>query len=230
MYGQINLKMSGLAESYADWTEVAGKHVQCRFAPSISEGDRAAFVRQADETWVRLAVFFGGEPDRCADVLVWPDAAMAAKVAGVPVLGYSFAELWVVHTLAGLPLGRDLAPLFLKWVTRPAEPARFFTEGVAEICDGSDGSSRLAAARVALAAAEITEVDIPRWWQDHQTLPWGALKPVAGAFVQTLLDRGGKEKLLLLLQKPTYVQARDIYGREPLQTIIAEFTESLQAK
>jgi len=227
--GQIKLKTSGLAKDYVDWAEVSGKHVHCRFTPSLATGDREAFVRQADESWVRLAAFFGGKPDRRVDVLVWPDAATAARVAGVPMLGCSYDDLWVVHTLIDLPVGRYLSSVFMKWVARTSEPVRFFNEGVGEICDGNAGADRLAAARAAVAAAQITEVDIPRWWQDYQTIPWSALKPVAGAFVQTLLDRGGREKFLLLLQKPTYVEARAIYGQEPLRVIIAEFMASLQA-
>ncbi len=226
---QTNLLMSGLADAYADWTTIAGQHVHCLFAPGIAAGDRDAFARKADETWVRLAAFFGGAPDRGAEVLIWPDAATATRVAAVPVLGYNYAELWVVHTLVELPLGRDLAPLFLRWVSRPTEPARFLLEGVAEVCDGRTGVDRVAEARAALAGAGITEVDVPRWWQDHRTMPWLALRPVSGAFAQVLLDRGGKDNLLLLLHKPSYARAREIYGTEQLEAIIADFTAALSA-
>ncbi len=212
---QTNLAMSGLADVYAEWTEVAGKHIHCRFAPGVAASDHEAFVQKGDAAWERLAAFFGGQPDRVAEVLVWRDADTAAEFAGVPVLGYTFAELWVVHSLAALPLGRDLAPLFVRWVSRPTEPARFFTEGVAEICDGDDGSDRLAAARAALVAAQITEVDIPRWWQDHRTIPWTMLSPCPAPSCRPCSTAGaGRISCCSCRSRPTCRRGRST-GRRP---------------
>ncbi len=223
------LARCGLAEDYAAFGEMAGERVHCRFAPGVAGSDREAFLRHAEETWARLAAFFGGEPDRGGDIVVWTDAGAAQQVVQVPVLGYSFPDLCVVHTLLASPLGRDLTPVFVRWVSRPTEPVRFMVDGVAEVCDGRAGVDRLAEARAALAAAQITAVDVPRWWQDHLTLPASALRPVSGAFVQMLLDRGGREKLLQLLHQPTFVHAWEVYGREDLQAIIDAITADLQA-
>jgi hypothetical protein len=224
----VYLKMTGLAAYYADWTALAGEHTYCRFAPDFPANKRTEFVSNADETWIRLGAFFGGVPDRKAEVLVWTDAAKAAKAAGVPMLGYAFANLCVVHTQAGLPLGQHLAPVFWQNVVRPTEAVQFMALGVAEICDGRQKVDRLAEARAALAGSPNANLDIPRWWQDQHALSWDVVKPVSGAFAQALLDHGGQEIFVKFLQTPTYLHAREIYGKAPLDAVIAAFMAKVQ--
>jgi hypothetical protein len=223
----IALAMTGQGEDYALWPTIAGEHVHCRFWPRLTTEQQQAFVREADATWSRLAAFFGGAPDRAAEVLIWPDAATAKQVAGVPVLGYAFAQMWVAHSQLDLPLGRALAPIFLEWVVRPQNLSQFVAYGVAEICDGREGVDRTAEARAALAATPDATLDIPRWWQDDRAIDWRLVRPVAGGMLQALLDHGGQETFREFLREPTYVRAREIYGKEQLEALLAEFMAAM---
>lgn len=228
--GETDLKMCGLTADYDRWTAPVGDQVRCRFAPEIAAGERAAFVARAEATWTRLADFFGGQPDRPAEILVWADDPTAIRVAGVPKLGFTFGALWVAHTRVDLPLGKDLAPVFYQWVSQPTERSPFLAAGLAEACDGRVGVDRIAEARAAIAAAPAAvNLDIPTWWQDNRAIDWSVARPIGGALVQTLLDRGGAEKLRLLLHMPTYFHAREIYGPDQLDAILTEFTATLRA-
>jgi hypothetical protein len=225
--GTTALAMTGQGEDYAHWPAIAGEHVHCRFWPRLTAQEQQSFVREADETWSRLTAFFGGAPDRAAEVLIWPDAATAKQVAGVPVLGYAFANLWVAHTQLDLPLGKALAPLFLAGVVRPTNLSQFVAYGVAEICDGREGADRRAEAHAALAAAPDASLDIPRWWQNDRAIDWRLVRPVGGAFLQDLLDQGGQEKFREFLREPTYLRAREIYGQDQLAALVAEFMAAM---
>ena len=231
---EIDLAMSGLAAYYADWHGSGPASTSTAGSRRASPRERARGVRAAGRRDLVSSrrLLRRRARSRRAEVLIWPDAATAAKVAGVPMLGYTFADLCVVHTLADLPLGQDLAPVFLRWVTRPTEPARFLAEGVAEICDGRDGRSTVSPRRARRSPPPGSpNLDIPRWWQDHRAIGWGVVRPVSGAFVQALLDRGGQEKLRAApaRSRRTCTRGRST-GRDQLDAIITEFTATVRPK
>ncbi len=219
------LKLSGMSEDYDGWPTVAGDHVFCRVSPHLKDFDPAAYVKEADATCERLATFFGEAPSRVIDIIVWQDVPEAKAIAGIGALGYARPDLAVVHTMAGTSCGRQLAEVFNVWANRGAPQVALIDVGVAAYCDGA-GASR-DAARDALKAADISEFDLTLWWQDMVRVPAPAFDAVAGAWVATLIDRGGMDKLHQLLREPTYVKARDIYGAALLSTYVSEFTHAV---
>ncbi len=77
-----------------------------------------------------------------------------------------------------------------------------------------------------LASIGYDFTDLIDGWEDFDLLSDEYSYPIAGAFVDRLLKRGGKEKFLAFFPSQTYAHALVVYG-PPLEGWIEEFEGDL---
>ena len=111
-------------------------------------------------------------------------------------------------------------------VPAPRVRTRLINEGVAVNFDLS-GQDRLAAARA--AARETGSLRLTDLWEKADTVPENILYPVAAAWVERLLEHGGRDSFLALLRNQSLSSARRIYG-DALDQWIVEFEHDLRSQ
>jgi tetratricopeptide (TPR) repeat protein len=227
-----NLMLLGLDEFYDDWTEVETAHLNLRFSPRLAVFDREGFARTREESYSAINTWFGGGPARKVRFFVWADPA-EAKMAGLPDLGFSRPEDYLIHSLSNQTRGHELAHVIGHHARHPVVKTGLINEGISVALDQT-GRDTMERARQAVGAGDPESSAWPRvalraLWQDFDLLTDDQSYPIAGAFVDWLLKRGGKEHFLVFFEDQSYINARAVYG-EPLELWIDEFETRLHAE
>lgn len=213
-----NLAAFALDARCDDWPSFRTEHFQFRFSDRLGDLDRAAFARRRDQAYEVISAWFGGGPDRPIRMVVWADQDEATSF-GMPALGFSKPEYYLVETLANQTVGHEMTHVISYHALHPVVRTGLINEGVAVYLDQT-GRDRVAMAREALAGARsaaggtLPPISLRALWDDWSLLDAGVSYPVAGAWVERLVQKGGRERFLAYFTDQTREHARAVYGAD----------------
>jgi hypothetical protein len=208
------------AQTLAGWSTVETQHFRFHFPPE-PRANPSAFPPQLEAAFTELRKSFDGALPGKINFYVWNSSEAAEALLGRP-LGFANPKHLLIHATADQTRGHELTHVLMHYAAPPDVTTRFISEGTAVAFDLS-GRDRLAAARAAVGSQRVAIVGL---WATGNATPEAQLYPVAGAFVERLVTRGGRERFLRLLKRQTIEHAREVYGVD-LDRIIAEFEADL---
>lgn len=220
-----NLTGFALAEAFANWSRVSTANCRFAFSPALADSDRQAFADRHEKAWEQLTKYFGGRPPWQVRYIVWGSEDEARSMAGINGLGFARPEACLVNCRWDQTVGHELAHVVSFHALKPTTRTALINEGLAVRCDLT-GRDRLARARDAVAGAGLDSLDIAALWERPPTGQDAWFYPVAGAWVQMLEDRGGRESLFALCREQTLANARAVYG-DRLDAWMVEFVAAL---
>ena len=226
----MNLLGLGLDAMYDAWSTFTSAHFRFRFSNRLGDLDRTAYARAHEDAYAAITAWFGGGPDQPIRFFVWADQ-VEASAAGMPILGFARPELNIVHCRAEQTVGHEMTHVIAWAARRPTRAVGLINEGTAVYHDRT-GRDRLAGARTAFATATteagapLPPVSLRALWDDWSLLPDDVSYPVAGAWVERLVAKGGRDKYLEFFVDQTRGHAREVYGAE-LESWIEEFEAEL---
>jgi hypothetical protein len=205
----ISLYPHGL---FADWMTRETGHFIFRFSPELVGFDPDTFAAKHEAAFARIAYWFGWESDGPIRMIVWTGDDEAGAY-GIPTLGFSRAQVSLIHARADQTVGHEMAHVISLRAVRPVRIAGLLGEGIAVYHDGRRGD-RMKRARVAWVGrpADAPRPSIRELWNDWSLASekWGY--PLAGAFVEMLVEKGGRDRFLQLFRDQTIERAEAIYG------------------
>lgn len=217
----------GFDEMYESWTQVETQHLRIFASPKLGIS-RNRLEQRYESAYRAMAGFFADTLDRDIRLFLWASASEAKQV-GIEV-GFARPDLFLIHAEIGQTPGHELAHVFEDQVLSPSYQAGLISEGVAVYLDQTN-RNRLETARQAVRTTD-GQVSIQDWWQrspeEWTQIPSRVRYPVAGAFVAHLAERGGKERLLQLLQNQRLEEAQAVYGPDTLSRWITSFEALLE--
>jgi hypothetical protein len=209
-----------------EWSFVRTVHLRVHFPPHSRVEDRLAFAARMESAYRRLREFFGELPG-VADLYIW-NSSVEAEAAMFRPLGFARPEYLLVHMRPEQTPGHELTHLFSVHAGSTTRRTRFIDEGTS-VAFNLVEANRMREARQAMRMTGTREVSVARFWDDREAVPELLLYPVAGAFVERLIARRGREPFMRLLQRQTLEEARAIYGEE-LDSIIRDFERELNRR
>jgi tetratricopeptide (TPR) repeat protein len=226
-----SLRGLGLDAYFDDWNVEKTAHFVFSFSPRLGIFDRQDFVAEREEAFAAISDWFGGKPDRKIRFFVWSDH-VEAELAGLPPLGFSRPEFYLIHAHVGQTRGHEITHVISHHATSPGTKTGLINEGISVVHDQT-GRNRMETARQAidmgtrgLGDSPYVPVELRALWEDFDLLDTTFSYPIAAAFVDHLLARGGKESFLAFFPDQTYTHAQAIYGTA-LETWIDEFEADL---
>jgi len=222
-----NLKAFGLDETFADWPVRDTEHLHLVFSPQLTERDLDEFARVHEDAWHTITEAFGGHPEYRTRYIVWFDDAEAQRMAGIPSLGFAKPEHNLIHCAWQQTVGHELTHVVCYHALQPVERTGLINEGLAVAHDLTE-RDQLARARAAMKDAGVAAVDLGQCWNDPRCLESAVFYPVAGAWIQFLLERKGRETVLELGRNQTLAHAEAVIGLE-LVGLMEEFEGKLNA-
>jgi TolA-binding protein len=207
----------------AGWTTVETEHLRVHVPPN-PKIDPAAFAARQESALKEIRAFFPVTLPGRIDYHVWNSGEEAERELG-RVPGFAMPKALRIHAVAGQTPGHELTHIVVFHAVRPEQSTAFIEEGTAVAFDLT-GRDKLAGARAALqsAGAGASKVRVLDLWTADRTNP--GTYAVAGAFVERLIARGGRERFLTLLKRQTVEAARSIYGAD-FDRIVSDFEADL---
>jgi len=221
-----NLKLLGLSEFFDQWNSFETEHFSFRFSGRLKDFDRAGFARSHEEGFGIITKWFGGRPEQKIRFFVWENQAEADE-AGMQLLGFSRPELNLVHAVVRQTVGHEMTHVISYHASTPTVITGLINEGVAVHMDLT-GRNQMQRARKQFSQTvpRPLKVSIPALWLDWTLAPDTFSYPVAGAFVEMLVEKGGKKRFLEFFRDQSYEHALQVYGND-LSNWINEFEEEL---
>ncbi len=213
-----NLLAFTLDPMFDKWTTFTSDHFRFRFSDRLAGLDRAEYARRHEEAYAAISAWFGGGPDEPIRFNVWADQDEATS-AGMPELGFARPELNLVHCLVAQTVGHEMTHVISAAALQPVQRVGLINEGIAVYHDRT-GRDRLALARKAVAGAVSDEgaplppVALRALWDDWSLLPGAVSYPLAGAWIERLVEKGGREKFLEFFTDQSREHARAVYGAD----------------
>jgi tetratricopeptide (TPR) repeat protein len=221
-YAVKEMNAFGLSDFYDNWTVEETEHLRLHFQEKIPL-NRSKYATGLEDAFVEINAFFGSKFPKKTDVFIWGDLEEAKSLLKTP-LGFTRAPYCLTHMYYKQTRGHELVHTISHFYQKPIEKTRFINEGVA-VCFDLSKEDRMELARSAVVNNNV-EVNLKDMWnRGNQTSP-NILYPIAGAFIQILLEKGTKEQLLQLIPNQTYINAKKIYG-DNLDIWMSEFEKFL---
>jgi hypothetical protein len=214
-----------LDDEFAEWGRLRSEHFVFAFSPLLAGQDQQAYAVAHEDAYDILTAFFGGGPATAVRYVVWGTEDEARDHCGIKDLGFARPTVSTVHCLWPQTVGHELTHVISCQALRPTSRTGLINEGLAVLFDLT-GRDRLATAREAVHAASLTELDLTAWWDDPAGIEQALLYPVAGAWMESLLERGGQANFLALCRDQTLARAREIYG-DDLHVWLDEFSRAV---
>jgi len=216
----------GLTPRYDDWSVQETAHFVFRFEPALDGIDQPSFAVAREEAFQAVADTFGvAELPHTVQFFVW-SSNDAARDAGLPSLGFARPAYGFIHAQVNQTVGHEITHIAVYHGVEPEQRTGLINEGIAVYFDQTD-RDRYAVARAALQQHGAESVSIRTLWTDWDAWPSRVTYPVAGAFVQGLIEAEGMAKLRQLARDQTLDHAQQIYG-DDLDAIIRDVEQRIR--
>lgn len=208
------------------WMAMERQYIDYYFQGTGEEG-ATLYTDLHEEAYAKLLPVFEPVLPRKLRFFVWTDWEDARqRLGGFP--GFANSIECVCHVRANQTLGHEMAHImsYWAWGTQPNTYSKFINEGVAVAFDLREDDDRIKIAKEALEEFSLNTIrDL--WLDTQETAPDDLLYPVGGAWIDYLYKLNESEKFKALVKNQAIEDAENIYGKERLDELIADFDRRL---
>jgi hypothetical protein len=215
----------GLDDYYSDFEVVESEHIVFHFQPNSIVPAKEQFIESREKAFQKISEFFGVKIPKKIDFIVW-NSNEDAKNLGIKLLGYANPKFCLIHSLSNQTDGHEITHVITHYLSNDQIRTRFINEGIAVRFNLSNGDRLKIIKKLKEKDSTNIVVSIKDAWNNTLQYPNWVYYPLAGEFVNRLLLKWGKDKLIQLLGNQTYENALLIYGEE-LNTIISELENEI---
>ena len=213
--------LTGLDEFYENWKTKETKNLIFHYENTINEDDIEELTKTRQIAFEKINAFFSSRLPKKIDFFVW-NLKEVYNPSLNENLGFSNPILCISHNRVNQTPGHEIAHNISFWKNNDNVRTRFINEGIG-VCFDQHKNDKL---KIAQETYKAIQIDIKEIWKNQSKLNDDILYPIAGAFINFLLEYD-KEKFLKLTENQTYENAIKIYG-ENIDNLIYDFIKKLK--
>lgn len=218
----VNVQPTGSYDTLGiQWMTIERDNITYYFQGTGVKG-ASIYTDLYEDAYNKLKPVFNAQLPCKIRFFVWTDWEEAQqKLNHFP--GFAVPEKCICHVRVNQTLGHEMTHILSFWANGmpPIALTRFVNEGVAVAFDLA-GDDKMETAREALTGQDIHSI-AELWSGSNQSVSDDVFYSVAGAFMDYLYKQDMRNKYFLLLKNQTMQSAEKIYGKEQLQSLIADF-------
>jgi tetratricopeptide (TPR) repeat protein len=223
-YSAKRVELYGYNEFYKSWTIKESENIRFHFQ-NMRDYEIERYVESRENAFREINKFFESSLPKKVDFFVW-DSRDDAKQIVHKNLGFAEPAYCIIHSYFQQTKGHELTHVISNYTTTVSKNTRFINEGTA-VCFDLDQSNHYKLTKVKdWIRKNDTKIGIKDIWKNGRDYPEAILYPLAGLFVQELIEKFGKDKFLEFFQNQTYENAQLVYGME-LFMLIKEFENKI---
>ncbi|WP_321306659.1 hypothetical protein [Marinifilum fragile] len=203
-YRYLNLFQTGVY--YQTWEVVESEKIRFHFQDRQKSQNADAYMERLKVNYNRMASFYGIDSPKKVDVFVWHDRNEAFRKLDQP-LGFYNSDLCIVNVWDQQEDDYELCHMLSQMVLKPKYKSMLLDKGLAVYFDTMD-KNLFAIARKRVPKEEFSLLEL---WEDPTKYERNLSYPVGAAFIEFLLNKGGKNKLKKLLENQTIKNGREVY-------------------
>lgn len=210
------------------WMTIERNNITYYFQGTGVKG-ASIFTDLHEDAYEQVNTIFNTKMPQKLRFFVWTDWEAARQTFNIPedVGGFAISEECVCHTRADIPLAHEMTHVISYWSggVEPSSYTKFINEGIAVAFD-LEGDDKIETAKKAITQKYYPGV--AAIWYDKNEVYADILYPVGGAFVDFLYKKNMPDKFFKLIKNQTIEDAEEIYGKEELSALMAEFNRLME--
>ena len=203
-YRYLNLFQTGVY--YQAWEVVESEKIRFHFQDKNKLQNADAYMERLKVNYSRMASFYGVDSPKKIDVFVWHDRNEAFRKFNRP-LGFSNSDLCIVNVWDQKENDYELCHMLTQMVLKPKHNSMLLDKGLGVYFDTLD-KNLFAIARKRVPKEEFSLLEL---WDQPTRYERNLSYPIGAAFIEFLLNKGGKTKLKKLLENQTIKNGKEVY-------------------
>jgi len=200
----LNLFQTGIY--YKAWEMVESNHIRFHFQDKKKSEKADEFMNRANLNYRRITETLKVESTKKVDLFVWSDKNEAYRKFDRP-LGFSNSDLCTVNVFYNQTKEYELCHMLSQLVVQSKFKTMLIKEGLGMYFDCMD-QNLLKVARLKVMKNEFSLLEL---WEEPTRYERDLSYPVGAAFIEFLINKGGKKKLKEFLKIQTIKHAKEVY-------------------
>lgn len=216
-----NLKLFGFTPLFENWRTVESEHFVFHLQQPSKITDVQGYIAKCENDFGEINRLFSSQLPKKIDMFIYNSNEDLQKiVAGPDLAGQAFSQYCVTHQCR-TAVKHEMVHIITYYYGKPQRKSNIVNEGTAEYYSNL---SRCGLDYINLAAQKekVTAISVRELWNNWNAYPGSLTYPLAGAFVDFLIQNGGFTKFCQLLKDPTYETGKKVYGAF-LEQLMAQF-------
>ena len=205
-YAQKYLSLFQTSIYYKAWEVVEAKNIRFHFQDKKKVENVDQYMSSLETNYQRIVNLFTIVPTKKIDVFVWSDKHEAYRKFDKP-LSFSNSDLCIVNVYNNQKDDYEFNIMLANMMVRPKFKSMLIDKGLAVYIDTMD-KNLFAIARKRIPNEDFSLLEL---WEDPTVYERNLSYPVGAAFVEFLINKGGKAKLKEFLKVQTIKNAEKVY-------------------
>jgi len=224
-YANKRMLLFGFSNYFDDWRIVETDHIKFYLQTPSDITDIQSFIDRREDAFSVIAETFECNIPKKIDFYVWNDEIEPLEKFNIS-LGFADPEKAIIYSHRNQTAGHELTHIITHYSGEPNKvKTGLINEGVA-VCFNQNGKQTFKNLQNISKASLGDKVYVEKLWKNWQVVNNSISYPVAGLFVNELINEFGMPKFKELLVNQTYDNALNIYGDE-LIVFISNFEKKI---
>ena len=191
---------------FQKWNFRESEHLRFHFQDESVIKDIEQYIAKHEEAYQTINRFFKAELNKKIDLFVWKDREEAYNLLGRPI-GFANSKRKMVNTWYKQTKGHEICHILCDVAIQPKKKTKLINEG---ICVYFDQTSRnkMDEARKVLPKDKFHLFEL---WESPTQYERDLSYPIGGAFIDFLINKEGKAKMMMFLEDQTIENAEQVY-------------------
>ena len=205
-FAQNCLKRFQENKYFQKWKVRETEHLRFHFQDESVVDNVEKYIAQHEKAYQVINQFFKAELGKKIDFFVWKDREEAYDVLGRP-LGFANSERKIINVWYKQTKGYEICHIICDVAIQPKKKSLLINEGICVYLDQTI-HNKMDAARQVLPKGEFHLLEL---WESPTHYERDLSYPMGGAFIDFLINKAGRGKIILLLKDQTIENAEKIY-------------------
>lgn len=213
-YASGRMSLFGFTERFQEFDTETSEHFVFHFERGADNSiDISTYISRREEAYEAISKFFGTKLDGKISYFSWRTTGSLQSGMGTSS-GFARPEYRIIHATFSQTAGHEIAHLFV----HSKRKSMLINEGLAVYLDQEHGDL-YSIAKNLLKNGSMPKVNIQEMWNTAGSYDAKTYYTIAGAFVEELIKKAGKEKFLKLTEDQTIQNAEAIYDNTFLDLV-----------
>ncbi|WP_372750905.1 tetratricopeptide repeat protein [Labilibaculum sp.] len=205
-YAQRYLSLFQKGIYYKAWEQIESENIRFHFQDKNTLKNPDEYMSNMERNYVRIVDWMGVKPGKKVDLFVWTDIDEAYRKFSRS-LPFSNSELCTVNVLVGEPREYELVHMLCKLALQPKYKTMLISEGLGMYFNQMEESSMLKARSI----VPKDKFSLLELWEKPTEYERNLSYPIGAAFIEFLINKGGKNKLQEFLKDQSSKHAEEVY-------------------
>ncbi len=224
IYAQKRLFLYGFDEYFSDWKIIETENI--RFHIQLPENIRNLehYIALREKAFKKIQAELGTTIPKKTDFFIWDNADEPKEKFDIS-LGFADPSIASVYTHKNQTVGHEITHVISHYLSPNPVRTGFINEGLAVYFDMRKGD-KFRALEEAVKNGGYKDLKIEDFWLNWQKYPDTISYPLAGAFLELLINKYGISELKPLLANQSLENAQKLFGPD-LDILIKDFEKKI---